>query len=292
MIKRIALLLFVITAALPAQSHGIVYEGQKINSEILGKEVSYTIYLPYDYETSMRYYPVVYLLHGYTDDDSGWLQYGEVNSIADKEIENREIPPMIIVTPDAGVSWYINNYDGSVKYEDFFIKEFIPFIESKYRIRTRKRFRAVAGLSMGGYGSFIYAFKHPELFSAAAPLSAAVYSKEQILSQSQNRWDRVFGILYGPGLTGEERLNDILKNNNPLFMLDTLDISKLKEVNYYIDCGDDDNLSVGNFELHLKMKNLGIPHEFRIRDGMHSWTYWRTGLPAALKFIGAGFHLE
>ena len=150
------LFLFLIwsTTAVSAQivAHGTVQEGLTLQSKILHKTVRYTIYLPYDYYTSHRYYPVVYLLHGYTDNDIGWMQYGEANRIADEGIARGDFPAMILVTPDAGVSWYINNYDGSVRYEDFFLKEFIPYIESHYRIRAQRQFRAVAGLSMGGPG--------------------------------------------------------------------------------------------------------------------------------------------
>ncbi len=288
--RTLVILFFTAVISFSQISHGIVKEHQSMQSEILGKTVNYTIYLPYDYNTSERSYPVVYLLHGYTDNDMGWIQYGEANAIADELIAKREIPPMIMVTPDAGVSWYINNYDGSVRYEDFFIKEFIPFIESKYKVRKRKRFRAVAGLSMGGYGSLIYAMKYPELFDACAPLSAAVYTDEQVVNFSQARWDKVEGVLFGVGLKGKERLTDVFINNSPIHLLDKLELEKIKSVRYYIDCGDDDRLSLGNVELHVKMKKLGVPHEFRMRDGKHSWTYWRTGLPGALKFIGDSFH--
>ncbi len=288
--KVLFIILFVSTFILGQSLTGIIKEHQTIKSEILGKEVRYTIYLPYDYETSERNYPVVYLLHGYTGSDIDWIQFGEANLIADEAIAKREIPPMILVTPDAENSWYINNYDGSVKYEDFFIKEFIPFIESHYRIRKSKRFRALCGLSMGGYGSLNFAFKYPELFDAAAPLSAAVYTEEQILNFDQKRWDRIEGILYGKGLKGKERLTKTLIDNNPLFLLNILDPEKIKQVRFYLDCGDDDRLTFGNCELHLKMTRLGIPHEFRMRDGAHNWTYWRTGLLNALKFIGDSFH--
>ncbi len=290
--KSLFILFFSSVLCFSQISRGVVEEGLTVKSEILGKEVKYTIYLPFDYGTSERYYPVVYLLHGYTDNDAGWMQYGEANMTADEAIANREIPPMILVTPDAGLSWYINSYDGSVKYEDFFIKEFIPFIESRYRIRKRKRFRAVSGLSMGGYGALNYAFKYPELFSAAAPLSAAVYTDEQIINFTQKRWDKVEGVIFGKGLKGKERLTKTLLANHPLYLLDKLNKEKLKTVKYYIDCGDDDRLTIGNSELHIKMTKLGIPHEFRVRDGRHSWTYWRTGLLNAFKFIGDSFHLK
>ncbi len=270
-------------------SRGFVKEGLSIQSKILNKEVRYTIYLPFDYITSSRFYPIVYLLHGYTDNDMGWLQFGEVNMIADEAIAKREIPPMIIVTPDAGVSWYINNFDNTVMWEDFFIKEFIPFIELKYRIRKEKRYRGIAGLSMGGYGTLNFAFKYPDLFSAAAPMSAAIYTNEQVANFSPERWNKVEGILFGNNLVGKKRLTKHFNENDPLYLIDSLDVNKLKTVRYYIDCGDDDHLTIGNSLLHIKMVKLKIPHEFRMRDGRHNWKYWRSGLVNALKFIGKSY---
>ncbi len=278
------------TSLLTAQiSHGTVQEGLTLNSKILGKTVRYTIYLPYDYNTSNRYYPVVYLLHGYTDNDIGWTQFGEADRIADKGIANGDFPPMILVTPDAGVSWYINNYNGSVRYEDFFFKEFLPYIESHYRIRAEKQFRAVAGLSMGGYGSLVYVMKHPDKFAACAGLSAAVRTDTQFLSLSDARWARTEAILYGPKLQGKVRLNKVLLTNDPLHLVETIDLAKLKKVKYYLDCGDRDYFTLGNSELHILMTRRHIPHEFISRPGRHSWEYWRSGLPNALKFIGKIF---
>src|SRR5258705_8851093 len=157
-----------------AQPMGKVIEEKTVKSTILNKPVKYTIYLPADYDRSERSYPVVYLLHGYSDDQTGWLQFGEINRYADKAIADGIIPPMIIVMPNGDSSFYINSYDGKEMYEDFFIKEFMPSIEKTYRIKAEKKYRGVAGLSMGGYGSLIYALKYPQLFAAAAPLSAAV----------------------------------------------------------------------------------------------------------------------
>src|SRR5436190_12921583 len=115
--RFLAVLLFTACAvSIYAQApRGNVAEGLTVDSKILGKAVRYSIYTPYDYATSNRKYPVVYLLHGYTDNDTGWLQFGEAHMIADEAIAKREIPPMIIVMPDGGVSWYINNNDGTAK---------------------------------------------------------------------------------------------------------------------------------------------------------------------------------
>lgn len=276
--------------AMAQPGHGKIMEKLKLSSKILGKEVAYTIYLPADYEYSSRWYPVVYLLHGYTDDDSGWLQFGEINRYADQAIAEGIIPPMIIVMPDGGVSWYINSYDGKVRYEDFFIQEFIPFIEKSYRIRTKKQYRGICGLSMGGYGTMNYALKYADLFSAAAPLSAAVWDDESLKTMPDQTYEDIIGPLFGPGLKGQDRINTSWLKNSTLELVKTKTSDELKKVRYWIDCGDDDFLTRGNALLHIALTDKQVPHEYRVRDGAHTWDYWRSGIAEALKFIGKSFH--
>ena len=273
-----------------AQPMGQVIQEKTVKSTTLNKNVNYTIYVPADYDQSQRTYPVVYLLHGYTDDNTAWLQYGEVNRYADQAIADGTIPPMIIVMPDADSSFYINSYDGKEKYEDFFIKEFIPAIEKTWRIKGQKRFRAVAGLSMGGYGTLIYALKYPELFAAAAPLSAAVFADDDITGFPENSWDKTFAQLYGRDLKGKDRLSKAWYDNSIPKLVETKSADELKKVRYWIDCGDDDFLIKGNCNLHILLTEKKVPHEFRVRDGVHDWKYWRTGITDALKFIGDSFH--
>ena len=155
---------------------GRVIESLSFRSDILKSDRKYAIYLPADYESSERSYPVLYLLHGSGDDQSGWIQFGEVLKIADQAIKNGNSTSMIIVMPDAqtGHKGYFNTINEKWNYEDFFFQDFIPFIEKKYRIKSEKRFRAIAGLSMGGGGSFIYALRHPQIFSSSCALSAAM----------------------------------------------------------------------------------------------------------------------
>jgi len=273
-----------------AQPVGKVIEEKAVKSSIMNRPVNYTIYLPPDYSLSERSYPVVYLLHGYTDDNTGWLQFGEVNRYTDKAIADGTIPPMIIVMPDADSSWYINSYDGKEKYEDFFIKEFMPAIEKTYRIKAQKRYRGIAGLSMGGYGTLIYSLKYPELFAAAAPLSAAVFDDQSIETMPDNSWSRTFAQLFGRDLKGKDRLSKSWYDNSILKIVDTKSTDDLKKVRYWIDCGDDDFLSNANCKLHILMTDKKVPHEFRMRDGAHTWDYWRTGITDALQFIGKSFH--
>lgn len=272
------------------QPMGKVIEEATVKSSILNKAVRYTVYLPADYDRSERTYPVVYLLHGFTDDNTGWLQFGEINRYADKAIAEGVIPPMIIVMPNGDSSFYINSYDGKEKYEDFFIKEFMPSIEKTYRIKAEKRYRGVAGLSMGGYGSLIYSLKYPQLFAAAAPLSAAVFDDSALVTMPDMNYDIVLGQLYGRGLKGKDRLNKAFYDNSPLKIVETKSADDLKKVRYWIDCGDDDFLTKGNCLLHILLTDKKVPHEYRVRDGAHNWTYWRTGIVDALKFIGESFH--
>jgi enterochelin esterase-like enzyme len=272
-----------------AQPAGKVIEQRTIKSAVLGRPVKYTVYLPADYDYSERAYPVVYLLHGYTDDNTGWLQFGEINRYADQAIAAGIIPPMIIIMPNGDSSWYINSYDGKEKYEDFFVKEFMPSIEKTYRIKAEKKYRAVAGLSMGGYGTLILALKYPELFAAAAPLSAAVFDDDAMVGMADKNYEATFGQLYGRGLKGKDRLNKAWYDNAVLKMVEIKSTDDLKKVRYWIDCGDDDFLTKGNCLLHILLADKKVPHEYRVRDGAHSWTYWRTGITDALQFIGDSF---
>ena len=272
-----------------AQQAGKVIEERTVKSSILNRAVKYTIYLPADYDRSERSYPVVYLLHGYTDDHTGWLQFGEVNRYSDKAIEEGTIPPMIIVMPNGDSSFYINSYDGKEKYEDFFIKEFMPAIEKTYRIKSQKKFRGIAGLSMGGFGTLNYALKYPDLFAAAAPLSAAVFDDSALVKMRDDRYEATFGQLYGRDLKGNDRLSKAWYNNSTLKLVETKPADELKKIRYWIDCGDDDFLTKGNCLLHILLTDKQVPHEYRVRDGEHNWTYWRTGIVDALAFIGKSF---
>jgi enterochelin esterase-like enzyme len=171
---------------------------------------------------------------------------------------------------------------GIAKVLNFFFQELIPFIEKTYRAKTDKRYRAISGLSMGGGGTFMYALHHPELFSAACPLSASV--GPLTLEEASARLKR-----QNPDVT-EEQVSRYFGNLSALELVNKMPEDQKKAVRWYIDCGDDDNLSIGNCLVHNSMLKNGIPHEFRIRDGAHNWTYWRDSLPKVLEFVSMSFH--
>ena len=269
---------------------GNVKESLKYESKLMDGPIEYSIYLPAGYETSNRSYPVLYLLHGYSDDQTGWVQFGEVARIADKGIENGDFPPVIIVMPNGKVSWYCNDYKMANPWEDMFVKEFIPAIEKTYRIRPKKEFRAISGLSMGGYGSLMLAMRNPELFSSCVAFSSGTFTDEEIVAMPDNNYNMFFGEIFGKGLTGEKRISDSWKAHSPLHLIYEVPKDKLKTIRFYIDCGDDDFLFEGNSQLHIQMRKLEISHEYRTRQGGHEWSYWRSGLVDGLKFIGESFH--
>lgn len=196
---------------------------------------------------------------------------------------------MIVVMPDGGTSWYVNNFDGSVKWEDYFIKELIPYVESRFRAHPARYSRAIAGLSMGGYGALVQSLHHPEVFGACAALSAAVYTDAAIQTFDEDDWTKVRSVVWGPGLKGEARLTAHLQANNPLKLVASEELSKLRSVRWYLDCGDEDFLLSGNLALHQAMVDRGVRHALRVRGGSHVWTYWRTGLPAVLSFVTTAF---
>jgi enterochelin esterase-like enzyme len=264
---------------------GKVYDNKTLQSKILNMERKYSIYLPPDYSTSERSYPVLYLLHGSGDDQTGWVTFGEVLHIADKAILEGDATPMIIVMPDAntGQKGYFNNIKGDWRYEDFFFQELIPFIEKNYRAKTEKRYRAISGLSMGGGGTFVYALHHPELFSSACPLSASVGAIN--LTEAKEYYEK-----RGISNASDTEIEAYFKKYSVLQLLENTPIDQVKSVRWYIDCGDDDFLYEGNSLVHIALRKKEIPHEFRIRDGGHTWTYWRSSLPSVLKFVSDAFH--
>ncbi|MDR1593327.1 MAG: esterase family protein [Prevotellaceae bacterium] len=267
-------------------AQSVVYETRTVKSEILKMERKYSIYLPAGYDRSDQSYPVLYLLHGAGDDHTGWVQFGQVQHIADKTIAEGKAGPMIIVMPDAntGRRGYFNDIQGDFNYEDFFFKELIPHIEKTYRVRSERRYRAVSGLSMGGGGTIFYALHQPDMFAAAAPLSAATgnWNIEQVKSRLGNTANKVT----------EEQLNAYFKRHNIEDIIKNAskeELGKIKQIRWYISCGDDDFLYEGNSQMHILFRKNEIVHEYRVKDGGHTWSYWRMELPLVLEFVAKSF---
>ena len=254
----------------------------KMESKLLGAVKEYSIYLPDGYDKSDRSYPVLYLLHGANGTHTSWSTSGNAKRIIDGVIKEGRSVPMVIVMPDASGEGKDHNglnfgyFDQTNwPYERHFIEEFIPYIESTYRIKADKRTRAIAGLSMGGYGTMFYTMRHPELFSSACPISARMsgtpYNKNRSYTDEYiSTLDSLAGVKIAQSLSDEQ-------------------IAALRQVRLRVDCGDDDYLFDGNVDFVRALRSHKIPVEFRVRDGGHSWIYWQTALPDILTYVSIGF---
>ena len=254
----------------------------KMESKLLGAVKEYSIYLPDGYDKSDRSYPVLYLLHGANGTHTSWPTSGNAKRIIDGVIKEGRSVPMVIVMPDASGEGKDHNglnfgyFDQTNwPYERHFIEEFIPYIESTYRIKADKRTRAIAGLSMGGYGTMFYTMRHPELFSSACPISARMsgtpYNKNRSYTDEYiTTLDSLAGVKIAQSLSDEQ-------------------IAALRQVRLRVDCGDDDYLFDGNVDFVRALRSHKIPVEFRVRDGGHSWIYWQTALPDILTYVSIGF---
>jgi S-formylglutathione hydrolase FrmB len=257
-----------------------------LSSKILGHSVGYCILLPPSYEVdAARRYPILYFLHGLGENEQFLVRGGGLNLVEDLW-EKHQIGDYLIVTPAADSSFYINSHDGQVRYEDFVVEEFMPFIEHRYRTRRGRAARGVGGISMGGYGALHLAFRHPELFGSVSAHSAALIEKlPEVTSAgvSPTPRSRILGSVFGSPID-----RAFWDRNNPLTLARTANLAGLK---IYFDCGSEDDygFEVGAAELHKELAARGIVHEFHFYPGRHDWIYFAEHLPASLEFESQAF---
>jgi enterochelin esterase-like enzyme len=282
--------LFLICSSFAAPGLRIM-ESMLMHSRILKQDVKFSVCLPKGYYNAKKSYPVVYLLHGLGDDETSWLEYGQISQYADKSVENGESAPMIFVMPEGFRTYYVNDYKGTFLYQDMFVKELVPYIDSLFRTLADSQHRALMGYSMGGFGALNLHLKHPDVFGTTVPLSISVRTDEQYMTEDASGWDDQWGRLFGePGLKGKDRITEYYKQNSPYYILSQMSAGESKMLNIYIDNGDkEQTLCRSNEELHILMRKLDIAHEFRVRDGGHSFQYWCSALPNALRFISDAF---
>lgn len=251
-------------------------------SNVLKTQREYTILLPKGFDKAQdKTYPVLYLLHGMWDDNKSWTAKGRVQDVYDLLVARGEAKEMVIVTPNAGggdPNVYQNGYFDMEgwQYETFFFQEFMPYIEKKYCIKSDKKHRAVAGLSMGGGGAAAYGQHHADLFSAVYAMSALM----SIPEMGAAKFDDPNGKL-------AKLTRSVIKHSCVDYVLKADDATKaaLRSVAWYVDCGDDDFLLDRNIEFYQVMRNMNIPCQFRVRDGGHVWEYWHTALYECLPFV-------
>ncbi len=264
-------------------------ECRSIPSKILGHSVGYCVMLPPSYDTEKaRRYPILYFLHGLGENDQVLINSGGLDAIEDLW-EQKQIGEFLIATPDAGRSFYINSRDGRVRYEDFFIREFLPYVESHYRVLRERQERGISGVSMGGYGALRLSLRHADLFGSVSAHSAALIQqapRANVTNSQESELTRMMGEAFGSPFDPAywDRLNPFtLVKEEP----------RPVELKIYFDCGTEDEFgfNVGAQDFHALLLSRKIPHEFHLYPGGHDWSYVAQHLPASLEFHSRAFGL-
>jgi S-formylglutathione hydrolase FrmB len=290
--RSLCLSLFLVFLVSQARAQGRV-DCSGLQSAILAETVHYCVMLPPGYDAavarhSSKRYPVLYFLHGLGDNEQTLFKAGGWALIEDLRRQG-QITDFLIVAPEGKASFYINSANGHVRYNDFFIREFIPYIESHYSIRKERSARAISGVSMGGYGALRFAFAHPELFSSVSAQSAALITESpketSAAMHSGSPLDSVLGAVFGNPIDTNHW------NQNSLFVLAKQNRSRLAGLSIYFDCGRDDEFGFekGAAELHRQLQAEGIKHEYHLYPGNHGSEFFLAHMGETLKFHSQAF---
>ena len=260
-----------------------------LQSKILKRAVHYCVQVPGNYDKAPdTRYPVLYYLHGLGDNEQSFSRSGGWTLIEDLR-EHGKIGDFLIVAPEGGASFYINSADGEQRYSDFFLREFMPYIEKKYRIQPGREARAITGISMGGFGALRFAFAYPELFSAVSAQSPAliVDSPEELNQLGRSRPEAAEALA---PLIGDPINISHWKANDPFTLLKK-NKNALKTTAIYFNCGqsDDFGFETGAAALDKQLTSLGIAHEYHPYSGGHSMTYFLSHLAEVIEFHSSAF---
>jgi S-formylglutathione hydrolase FrmB len=290
-----ALLVLAFLIPLPARAQSRI-DCDLLNSHILKAPIHYCVYLPASYDAGAAKHPaqtysVLYFLHGLGDNErtlfnsGGWTLLDELRS-------RHKMAEFLIVAPEGGRTFYINSADGSVRYSDFFLQEFIPAIEARYRISKGRENRAISGISMGGYGALRFAFSHPEVFSAVSAQSAALITESpqelDTAARSGSPTGKMLATVFGSPIEVAH-----WRENSP-FVLAGKNQAALRRLAIYFNCGEDDNYGFekGAAALHEQLKKEGVKHQYHPYPGDHSLSYFLAHFDEVMEFHSRSFGLK
>jgi len=234
-----------------------------INSAKMGRDITNLVVTPSSYESdTIENFPVVYLLHGFSDNYMAWQNHVDLTKYADKY-------NIIIVCPDAQDSWYFDSpIDPTFQFETFITQELRSYVESNFRTVNDARYRAITGLSMGGHGALWLAWRHPDIYSMCGSMSGAV---DITTLKDRFKIDKRLG---------KYAVNEVSwKNHSVINLVPTLKNNQF----IIIDDGTSDFLIKENRALHAALQQHNIRHEYSERPGRHSWDYWLKSLEIHLK---------
>jgi S-formylglutathione hydrolase FrmB len=272
LLRRLLFVALALAFSLPAAASVVIT--REFDSAALQRKWSYAVYLPDGYETSNLKYPVLYLLHGHGQDLYAWVNFGHIQPTADELIGHGEMPPAIIVMPDAGMTWYV---DRKEKMETAVIQDLVGDVQRTFRVIDDRKGRVIAGLSMGGYGALRFVLKYPEMFAAAGLLSPAIYDSEP----PQNSGARRAGVFGAAEFDGQ-----VWKELNYPALWEAF-LARKVAVPMYINSGDDDDffIEAEATRLYSLLRKNGQPAELRIVDGAHKWPVWESTIGDAMRYV-------
>jgi putative tributyrin esterase len=246
-----------------------------LNSESMRRSMPYMVALPPDHDKGDLEYPVLYLLHGLFGAFDNWFT---LTGLA----EYATAFQMIIVTPEGGDGWYTDSATAADEnYESYLIRELVPAIDAQYRTINDRSGRAVAGLSMGGYGALKFGVKYPVMFAFTASVSGAFDAPDRLEEMSGTDRDTLKpSVLQAFGGVG----SDVREKNDLYKLISALtveDASRLPAM--YFDCGLDDGFLDANRRLATLLAVRGISYEYQELPGGHDWDYWDNRVQHILK---------
>ena len=261
------LIILLISLSLAGNGFAAVVDTVSIYSPSMNKEIKCVVIRPDTKKMQTQFYPVVYLLHGYSGNYSNWITLvPELKTYADDF-------NLMIVCPDGHYSsWYFDSpIDSSMRYETFISKEVPDYIDKHYPTIKDRKARAITGLSMGGHGGLFIGFRHAYKFGGAGSMSGGVD-----LNESRNRYDIIKRI--GDTITHAQNWKD-------LSVINVIEKMPSDSLAIIVDCGTEDFFYQSNVALHQKMLSLKIPHEYVERPGKHNWAYWRIAVRDQLYYF-------
>lgn len=241
----------------------------------------------YDADTQKKY-PILYFLHGLGESEQALLRSGGWDVIQDLE-QQKKVGDFVMAAPEGRSTFFINSANGTDRYSDFFLTEFLPYIETHYRILRKRQSRGITGLSMGGYGALRFAFAYPERFGSVSAQSPALIteSPHQLDSDLQNAGPlaRLLGSVFG------DPINVAHWNANSPFQLARKNAAQIRSQAIYINCGQQDEFGfeVGAQALHKQLGSEKIPHEFHLYPGGHNAEYFLSHLGETIEFHWRAF---
>lgn len=255
-----------------------------VNSLALHRRVRYCVMLPANYASGNgKKYAALYFLHGLGENEQALIASGGWGLIEDL-FEQHQLGDFIMVAPEGGSSFFINSVGSRERYSDFFLSEFLPYIENHYRVLDDRRARGITGLSMGGYGALRFAFAHPEIFASVSAQSPALITEAPAQIDDEIRdhgpLAKMLGVVFGNPI-------DVAhwKENNPFDLARRKQV-QLKTEAIYINCGSQDELGFaqGAMKLHQELTAEGIPHQFHLYPGGHNAEYFLSHLAETIRF--------